>query len=118
MDHIKKKLINDFIDEVTTQGFECIPIFTMDEEERFISLKVSDESEVPIFEIYFSSGNYVSFYKSLKQSEGNPMIEINFALYNYLHIMPTMDPKVREADWLFNRVVLLIQDLKEASNEN
>lgn len=31
---------------------------------------------------------------------------------------PTMDPKAREADWLLNRVVLLIQDLKEASNEN
>lgn len=89
MDHIKKKLINVFIDEVTTQGFECIPIFTMDEEERFISLKVSDESEVPIFEIYFSSGNYVSFYKSLKQSEG-------------------------DLNWLFNKLFELLYELEEA----
>lgn len=67
MDHIKKKLINDFIDEVTTQGFECIPIF----------------------EIYFSSGNYVSFYKSLKQSEG-------------------------DLNWLFNKLFELLYELEEA----
>lgn len=88
-----EKLIRDFVDEVRQKGLKVCQVFEIANVKRPLYATISDQW-------------------------GNPMIEINFALYNYLHIMSTMDPKVREADWLFNRVVLLMQDLKEASNEN
>ncbi len=86
-----EKLIRDFVDEVRQKDLKVCQVFDIANVKRPLYATISDQW-------------------------GNPMIEINFALHNYLHIMPTMDPKVREADWLFNRVVLLIQDLKEASN--
>lgn len=84
-------LIRDFVDEVRQKDLKVCQVFDIANVKRPLYATISDQW-------------------------GKPMIEINFALHNYLHIMPTMDPKVREADWLFNRVVLLIQDLKEASN--
>lgn len=86
-------LIRDFVDEVRQKDLKVCQVFDI------------ANVKCPL-------------YATISDQWGNPMVEINFALYNYLHIMPTMDPKVREADWLLNRVVLLIQDLKEASNEN
>lgn len=86
-------LIRDFVDEVRQKDLKVCQVFDIANVKRPLYVTISDQWN-------------------------NPMVEINFALYNYLHIMPTMDPKAREADWLLNRVVLLIQDLKEASNEN
>ena len=84
-------LIKDFVDEVRQKNLKVQQVFDIANVKRPLYATISDQW-------------------------GKPMLEIDFNLHNYLRILPTMDPKVRQTDWLFNRVVLLIEDLKEASN--
>lgn len=86
-----EKLIRDFVDEVRQKNLKVQQVFDIANVKRPLYATISDQW-------------------------GKPMLEIDFYLHNYLRILPTMDPKVRQTDWLFNRVVLLIEDLKEASN--
>lgn len=88
----RKKVINDFIDEATLQGFECTPIFTMDEVEQFISLKVSDENEVPILNIEFENYNPIHIFPSIKQSNQSNA----------------------DLDWLANSIFYLLYTLEES----
>lgn len=84
-------LIKDFVDEVRQKGLKVQQVFDIANVKHPLYVTISDQWDKPMIEIYFN-------------------------LYNYLRILPTLDPSVREIDWLFNRVVLLIQDLKEASD--
>ena len=86
-----EKLIRDFVEEVRQKDLKVCQVFDIANVKRPLYATISDQW-------------------------GNPMIEIDFNLHNCLRILPTLDPSVREIDWLFNRVVLLIQDLKETSN--
>lgn len=86
-------LIKDFVDEVRQKGLKVQQVFDIANVKRPLFATVTDQW-------------------------GKPMLEIDFNLHNYLHIMPMLNPKGSEVDWLFNRVVLLIQDLETASNEN
>lgn len=88
----KNKVINDFIDEATMQGFECTPIFTMDEVEQFISLKVSDENEVPILNIEFENYDPIHIFSSIKQSNQSNA----------------------DLDWLANSIFYLLCTLEES----
>lgn len=86
-------LIRKFVDEVRQKGLKASQVFDIANVKRPLYVTISDQW-------------------------GDPMLEIDFNLHNYLHIMPMLNPKGSEVDWLFNRVVLLIQDLETASNEN
>lgn len=88
----KKKVINNFIDEATMQGFECTPIFTMDEVEQFISLKVSDKNEVPILNIEFENYDPIHIFPSIKQSNQSNA----------------------DLDWLANSIFYLLYTLEES----
>ena len=87
-----EKLIRDFVEEVRQKDLKVCQVFDIANVKRPLYVTISDQWN-------------------------KPMVEIDFNLHNYIRILPTLDPGIREIDWLFNRVVLLIEDLKEASNE-
>lgn len=87
-----EKLIRDFVDEVRQKDLKVCQVFDIANVKRPLYVTISDHWDTP-------------------------MLEIDFNLHNYLHILPMLDPKGSEVDWLFNRVVILIQDLEGASDE-
>lgn len=93
----REKIIQEFIDYAAMLSFNCSPIFTMDDAEQTLSIKVFTEDEKPVLNIDFIKECVHIFDLNDLSIAGNNAMDTEFEKYSSL----------------FNGVAVLLIDLKE-----